>query len=234
MQLDKNTIIKILIVLLVLLIISLFFKSSNENFDNNINLDNIHDEINKQYDSDIDALRNLGAISKSLLTGTTFHNISPSTRGTLTIPSDYTVINGTLTVGGVNILDQINNLQTLINKYTLPKQLSLIMNKRWYDSYDYDKQYNSTLYDYGGIKRGGYEGWWESRGFNSPGDAGINNICSNIGDEKDCPNGTWITGDKDGYPAFSNKYVHTTIGRDSTKTARIDSINMLFTHQVKK
>ena len=40
---------------------------------------------------DIEAMRNLGAISKSLLTGTNYHSTTVGVPGTLTIPADNTV-----------------------------------------------------------------------------------------------------------------------------------------------
>ena len=57
----------------------------------------IKQEINRQYNMDIEAIRNLGAISKSLLTGKNYHNVSANGNpGTLTIPADV-IIEGKLT-----------------------------------------------------------------------------------------------------------------------------------------
>jgi hypothetical protein len=49
---------------------------------------------------DVEAIRNLGSISKSLLTGTNYHSTTVGTPGQLTIPADNTVFSGNLTVTG--------------------------------------------------------------------------------------------------------------------------------------
>jgi hypothetical protein len=99
----------------------LLFKTSNEHFaDNILNIDSIRDEINKQYNMDIEAMRNLGAISKSLLTGTNYHSTSVGTPGTLTIPADTTKLMGGLTTAGPLIVADVNVRDELINlRYTL-------------------------------------------------------------------------------------------------------------------
>ena len=56
--------------------------------------------VKSSYDYDVEAMRNLGAISKSLLTGTNYHNpniIDPK-QGELTIPANNTILEGTLQV----------------------------------------------------------------------------------------------------------------------------------------
>ena len=66
----------------------------------------ITNEINRIYNMDTEAIRNLGAISKSLLTGTNYHSTTVGTAGTLTIPADNTVllgdtsINKNISIGG--------------------------------------------------------------------------------------------------------------------------------------
>jgi hypothetical protein len=126
MDISENNTIVILIILIIL-VLYLLLKSSNENFDdNNINLDNIQDEINKVYNLDIEAMKNLGAISKSLLTGKDYYTTKPSTPGNLNIPTDSTIINGPVIVGGFNLLDKLNNLQTQITNMILPKNASVV------------------------------------------------------------------------------------------------------------
>ncbi len=58
----------------------------------------INNQISQIYNMDVEAIRNLGAISKSLLTGTNYHTTTPTTPGTLTIPADNTNLKGNLTV----------------------------------------------------------------------------------------------------------------------------------------
>ena len=61
----------------------------------------VRNEINRIYNMDVEAIRNLGAISKSLLTGT--NTFTPSTTGTpgdLTIPADNTKFLGNIKVTG--------------------------------------------------------------------------------------------------------------------------------------
>ena len=75
-----------------------------ENFTDTYNTETIKahviEQVNKIYDIDVDAIRNLGAISKSLLTGKNYHKHTDGTGdpGTLTIPANV-VIEGTLQVG---------------------------------------------------------------------------------------------------------------------------------------
>ena len=84
-------------IIIILLVINQKKISKNkENFVlGNTDLTNLRTEINRNYDMDVDAIRNLGQISKSLLTGT--NNIIPSvvgTPGTLTIPANNTILRG--------------------------------------------------------------------------------------------------------------------------------------------
>ena len=65
----------------------------------------VRNEINRIYNMDVEAIRNLGAISKSLLTGTnTFTSSTTGTPGTLTIPADNTIFQGNLTIPANNIM----------------------------------------------------------------------------------------------------------------------------------
>ena len=70
----------------------------------------VRNEINRIYNMDVEAIRNLGAISKSLLTGT--NTFTPSTTGTpgdLTIPADNTKL-----LGNVEIIGQLKIGSTII------------------------------------------------------------------------------------------------------------------------
>ena len=61
----------------------------------------VRNEINRIYDMDVEAIRNLGHISKSLLTGTnTFTTSTTGKPGELTIPADNTIMQKDLTVNG--------------------------------------------------------------------------------------------------------------------------------------
>ncbi len=80
--------------------------SKNNNYENVTNTSQITDAqltaINNQigsiYNMDVEAIRNLGSISKSLLTGTNYHSTTVGTPGQLTIPADNTVLTGSLNV----------------------------------------------------------------------------------------------------------------------------------------
>jgi hypothetical protein len=86
-----NSFVAITLIILSICVIYLIKNQKNniENFSGNLNL--IKEEINKQYNMDIESIRNLGAISKSLLTGKNYHNINPVYPGTLTIPGNMIV-----------------------------------------------------------------------------------------------------------------------------------------------
>jgi len=61
----------------------------------------IRNEINRIYNMDVESIRNLGAISKSLLTGTnTFTSSTTGTPGDLTIPANKTIFQGSTKVTG--------------------------------------------------------------------------------------------------------------------------------------
>lgn len=93
---------RILLIFSLVSICILFYlvlkKNSIENFSGE-QLSTLKEEINKQYNMDIEAIRNLGAISKSLLTGKNYHSTNTATPGTLTIPGDV-VIEGKLKIAG--------------------------------------------------------------------------------------------------------------------------------------
>ena len=81
-----------------------------ENFADSYEKENIKEmiieEVNKIYDIDVDSIRNLGAISKSLLTGKNYHkhnSANPDASGTLVIPANV-IIEGTLSVGNGPII----------------------------------------------------------------------------------------------------------------------------------
>ena len=93
----------ILFIIVIYLVINQNKMSKNkENFAlSPEDLSSVRNEINRIYNMDVEAIRNLGAISKSLLTGT--NTFTPSTTGTpgdLTIPADNTKFLGTIKVSG--------------------------------------------------------------------------------------------------------------------------------------
>ena len=94
-------------------------KNNLENFNNNIvehmtdaEIDTkITEKIQQEYNYDLEAIRNLGAISKSLLTGRNYHNtdITEVEGGTVTIPGNVRIL-GNITVDGNSQID--GNLNT--------------------------------------------------------------------------------------------------------------------------
>ncbi len=100
----------ICMLVMFIIIIIMFFQiqklSKNNNYENVTNTSQITDAqltaINNQigsiYNMDVEAIRNLGSISKSLLTGTNYHSTTVGTPGQLTIPADNTVLTGSLNV----------------------------------------------------------------------------------------------------------------------------------------
>ena len=76
----------------------------------------VRNEINRIYNMDVESIRNLGAISKSLLTGT--NTFTPSTTGTpgdLTIPADNTILQKNLQVlGDTKIMGNIEQIGSTI------------------------------------------------------------------------------------------------------------------------
>lgn len=90
----------IILIILSICVIYLLLNQKNgiENL-NNTDLSLIKQEINRQYNMDIEAIRNLGAISKSLLTGKNYHTTNPASPGTLTIPGNVN-IEGNMTMKG--------------------------------------------------------------------------------------------------------------------------------------
>ena len=88
-----NKIISIMIIILSIGLIYIIYEFKNNNIEkfSGDQLSTIKEEINKQYNMDIEAIRNLGAISKSLLTGKNYHSTNTATPGTLTIPGNMVV-----------------------------------------------------------------------------------------------------------------------------------------------
>jgi hypothetical protein len=90
-------------IVLIVLVVGMLFMATKVYKNNNIEkfeqeqVELIKEEINRQYNMDIEAIRNLGAISKSLLTGTNYHSTEPSNPGTLTIPANV-IIEGKLNI----------------------------------------------------------------------------------------------------------------------------------------
>ena len=89
----------IILVILSIGLIYVIYELKNNNIENfsGDQLSTIKEEINKQYNMDIEAIRNLGSISKSLLTGKNYHSTNPASPGTLTIPADV-VFEGNVTI----------------------------------------------------------------------------------------------------------------------------------------
>ena len=83
-------------IIIILLIINQKNISKNkENFVlGSTDLTNLRTEINRIYDMDVDAIRYLGAISKSLLTGTNTSTTYIGKPGTLTISANNTILRG--------------------------------------------------------------------------------------------------------------------------------------------
>jgi hypothetical protein len=109
-SMNMNTIC--MIVMLIIIII-LFMKvekiSKNNDQENATNtvptitdaqLTAINNQISQIYNMDVEAIRNLGAISKSLLTGTNYHSTTVGVPGELTIPANNTVFKGDIIVDG--------------------------------------------------------------------------------------------------------------------------------------
>ena len=97
----QNIAIGFLFIIIIYLVINQKNISKNqENFAlSSDDLTLVRTEINRIYDMDVEAIRNLGAISKSLLTGT--NTFTPSTSGTpgdLNIPADNTILQGGLSL----------------------------------------------------------------------------------------------------------------------------------------
>lgn len=111
----NNYSILILFVMVIFLFnkVNMLEKKNIENFNNNkliehtTNTDNIKTLINEQYNIDIEAIRNLGAISKSLLTGKNYHNTNPgeNNEGTLIIPANVTIQGNVKILGHTNIIN---------------------------------------------------------------------------------------------------------------------------------
>ena len=93
----------IILFLIVIFLVIKIQKLSKNNIKENFSSDDlakVRTEINKIYDMDVEAIRNLGHISKSLLTGTNYHSTAPGTPGDLTIPADNTKFKGKVSVDG--------------------------------------------------------------------------------------------------------------------------------------
>ena len=101
---DYKDIVLIILVIGMLFIATKVYKNNNiEKFEpEQVNL--IKEEINRQYNMDIESIRNLGAISKSLLTGTNYHSTESANPGTLTIPAD-TIIEGETVIKDKTVIE---------------------------------------------------------------------------------------------------------------------------------
>ena len=88
-------------------------------------LNAIKQEINRQYNMDIEAIRNLGAISKSLLTGKNYHSTNTPTPGTLTIPANVVFEGDVKILGNTNIK---NGKKIIFDGQTNSKKSELFFN----------------------------------------------------------------------------------------------------------
>ena len=93
------------IIIIFLVINQKNISKNKENFAlSSDDLSTVRTEINRIYDMDVEAIRNLGHISKSLLTGTnTFTTSTTGTPGELTIPADTTTFQGAVKIGNLTI-----------------------------------------------------------------------------------------------------------------------------------
>ena len=114
---DYKDIVLIVLVIGMLFIATKVYKNNNiEKFQpEQVNL--IKEEINRQYNMDIESIRNLGAISKSLLTGTNYHSTESANPGTLTIPADTIIEGNTLLKGKVEFEHKDTMLMDILPKY---------------------------------------------------------------------------------------------------------------------
>ena len=117
---DYKDIVLIVLVIGMLFIATKVYKNNNiEKFDQEeqkqVNL--IKEEINRQYNMDIESIRNLGAISKSLLTGTNYHSTESANPGTLTIPADTVIEGDTVLKGKVEFENKDDMLMNILPKY---------------------------------------------------------------------------------------------------------------------
>lgn len=105
-------------------------KNLTENFENRADTDliansltygqlkqEILNHINSVYDIDVESIRNLGAISKSLLTGTNYHNTSNRNveSGVLTIPASTFIEGSAIIDGNVTINGELNITSNSLN-----------------------------------------------------------------------------------------------------------------------
>jgi microcystin-dependent protein len=127
----KNTLIFFIIIIIIYqsMQINNIKNSKQENFTSD-ELSSVRNEINKIYNMDVEAIRNLGTISKSLLTGTNYHSTEVGTPGDLTIPADNTIFKGDMKInGGITVDGPINfsNKDTLLMDI-LPRGIILSFN----------------------------------------------------------------------------------------------------------
>ena len=105
----NNIILLALVIGMILICIKVFKNNNIEQFQQE-QIELIKNEINRQYNMDIEAIRNLGAISKSLLTGTNYHNTTPGEPGTLIIPAK-TIIEGDVEILGKLLVKQDTTIE---------------------------------------------------------------------------------------------------------------------------
>jgi NDP-sugar pyrophosphorylase family protein len=105
----NNIILLALVIGMIVICIKVFKNNNIEQFQQE-QIELIKNEINRQYNMDIEAIRNLGAISKSLLTGTNYHNTTPGEPGTLIIPAK-TIIEGDVEILGKLLVKQDTTIE---------------------------------------------------------------------------------------------------------------------------
>jgi len=117
---NYRDIITIILIIAVIYIIA-SKKNDRENATNTATITDsqltaINNQISQIYNMDVEAIRNLGAISKSLLTGTNYHSTAVGVPGELTIPANNTIFKGNQEIQG-NI--KVNGNIEFTNKDTL-------------------------------------------------------------------------------------------------------------------
>ena len=131
---NYRDIITIILIIAVIYIIA-SKKNDRENVTNTATITDsqltaINNQISQIYNMDVEAIRNLGAISKSLLTGTNYHSTTVGVPGELTIPANNTVFKGNQEIQGnikVNGNIEFTNKDTLLMDI-LPRGIILSFN----------------------------------------------------------------------------------------------------------
>ena len=110
-SLNMNTVCMIVMFIIIIFLFMKVEKLSKNNDQENVTntvltdaqLTAINNQIQTIYNMDVEAIRNLGAISKSLLTGTNYHSTTVGTPGQLTIPANNTILGGPSTIAQLGV-----------------------------------------------------------------------------------------------------------------------------------